>query len=354
MSIDAASDCRRKENTAVTKPADDTLLSQAIFPGNSGGDNPNCEVNPCYYATAKLPCHDNKVARPDAYTHQDACCSEPCQALFARHASAPAMKRPYDPPAVVGGCGMGDDLGGQTSGEHIKRRARSKQPMCVKGASRVASTHEEQTEPTGRRPLRQIQRTGKNCSVSTGPPSRRGPCIADCLSLADHWLAESKKERLQSWMNRPGQSISPPKAAHSLGDSVLYQPTTPLCDQDHPLELKTRGASVRLRGRAAAEWAAGAARRRDEKQMTGTPEITRLGRSKRRSVDDLFLFKRTADTARRQNQDDREAQEDNFITGRPVSKRFPSFLRNELYCSTRAMLGSWCMTIKRMAPPPFL
>lgn len=55
--------------------------------------------------------------------------------------------------------------------------------------------------------------------------------------------------------------------------------------------------------------------------MTGTPEITRLGRSKRRSVDDLFLFKRNVDTTRRRNQDDKELQDNAIITGRPVSKR---------------------------------
>lgn len=328
ISIAASWRYDRCHNTAAANSAEGALQTQAAVLGNSGGDHPHCGFNPCY-ATGELPCQD-KVARPDTNTQQRDCCSEPCRASFTHRASTPHTNRPYDPFAMVGGCGKGGNLSWQTSGDHVKWHGRSKHQTRVNEASLVASSphDEKQTEPTSRRrrPLCQLHlRTGDTSSVSRGSPSRRASCIADCLSLAEHWLAESKKERLQSRTDAPGLSTSPLKAAHSLGDRALGRSTTSLGEQVRHLELETRGTTARLRSKAAAEWAAGEARRRDEEQMTGTPEITRLGRSKRRSVDDLFLFKRTADTARRQNQDDREAQEDIFNTGRPVSKLF-SFL----------------------------
>lgn len=312
--------CRRRDNTAATKPADDTLQPKAVVLRNSGSDHPYCGVNLCY--TGKLRCQD-KAARPDANTQQGACYPDPSHVSFIHQASAPYLKRPYDPSAMVGGCGKGGDLRWQTSGEHIKRHARDTHQTRVNVASLIASSphDEQQTDPTGRQALCQLQRTSKTSSVSRGSLSRHGSCIADYLLLAEHWLAESQKERLHSRTDGP----DPLKAAHSVTDSTLGQSTASLGNQVRPLELETRGTATRHRGKAAAEWAACEARRRDEEQMTGTPKITRLGRNKRRSVDDLFLFKRTADTARRQNQDDRAAQEDNLTTGRPVSKQTPFF-----------------------------
>lgn len=330
MSISASWRCHRCHNTAAAaNSAEGTLQTQAAVLGDSGGDHPHCGFNPSC-ATGELQCHD-KVARPDTNTQQGVCCPGPCRASFTLRASTPHTKRPYDPSAMVGGCGKEGNFSCQTSDDHVKWQARNKHQTRVNEASLVVSSprDKKQTKPTGRRrrPLCQLHlRTGGNSSVSTGSPSRRASCIVDCLLLAEHWLAESKKERLQSRTGAPGLSTSPLKVSHSLGDSVLGRSTTPLGEQVRPLELETRGTTARLRSKLAAEWAAGEARRRDELEMTGTPEITRLGRSKRRSVDDLFLFKRTADTARRQNQDDREAQEDLFNTGRPVSKLFYFFL----------------------------
>ena len=328
ISIDASRRCRRRDNTAAVNPADDTLQSQAAMLGNNGSDHPHRGLSPCY-ATGKLRRHD-KITRPDANTQQDAWCPEPCPASFTHRASAPLTKRPHDPFAMVGGCGKGGDLRWQTPSEHVKRYVGSKHQTHGRETPLVASPHDEQTEPTTRRPPCQLQCTGKNSSVSSGSPSRRGSCIADCLLLAEHWLAESKKERLQSRTDAPGQRTSPLKVARSLGGSALGQSTTSRRDQGRLHEREPRGTTARLRGKAAAEWAAGESRRKDEEQMTGTPEITRLGRSKRRSVDDLFLFKRTVDTARRQNQDHRVAQEEKNITARPVSKKSSSFLHSEL------------------------
>ena len=81
------------------------------------------------------------------------------------------------------------------------------------------------------------------------------------------------------------------------------------------------GASARLRGKAAAVWAAMEAKQREEEEMTGTPEITRLGQSKHRSVDDLFLFQRNVEASRRHRQDERDTREESLLTGRPVSMR---------------------------------
>eukprot|EP00903_Cladosiphon_okamuranus_P007720 g7480.t1 len=75
--------------------------------------------------------------------------------------------------------------------------------------------------------------------------------------------------------------------------------------------------SARLRGKAAAVWAAMEAKQKEKEEMTGTPEITRLGRSKHRSVDDLFLFQRNVEASRRHKQDERDTQEERLVTGRP-------------------------------------
>ena len=332
MSMAAPRGCHRRKNTAAANPADDTLQSKAVVLGNSGSDHPHCGFNLCY--TGKLRCYagklrcQDKVARPDANTEQGSCYPDPCQSSFTHQTSVPYLKRPDDPSVMVGGCGKGGDLSWQTSGEHVKRHARKKHQARVNEASFVASSpHDKrQTDPTSRRPLCQLQRISITSSVSRDSTSRRGSCIADYLLLAEQWLAKSQKERLHSLTDGP----DPLKGAYSLTDSALGQSTTSLGDQVRPLELKTRGTAACLRGKAAAEWAAGEARRRDEEQMTGTPKITRLGRNKRRSVDDLFLFKRTADTARRRNQDDRVAREENLNTGRPVSKQSPFFSHTEL------------------------
>ncbi|CAM9588626.1 unnamed protein product [Ectocarpus fasciculatus] len=55
--------------------------------------------------------------------------------------------------------------------------------------------------------------------------------------------------------------------------------------------------------------------------MTGRPEITRRGRNKQRSVDDLFLFQRNAEASRRRRHDERETHENKLVTGKPETCR---------------------------------
>lgn len=94
-------------------------------------------------------------------------------------------------------------------------------------------------------------------------------------------------------------------------------------------------------GRAAAELAAYDAWRKEDREMTGKPKITRLGRSKQRSIDDLFLYRRNADAARRKKQLEVDAMEDKLLTGRPVSRCYLLSPNRSPPARSARLVSSW-------------
>ncbi|CAM9603319.1 unnamed protein product, partial [Scytosiphon promiscuus] len=158
---------------------------------------------------------------------------------------------------------------------------------------------------------------------SEGPESSSGATrVATSLLRAENWLAKNEPEveleRPRSRTLTPDRTRLRPKS--SRGATRLSCKPVGSCDE-RVMACRVEGSgattTARLRGRAAAVWASVQAQRREEEEMTGKPEITRLGRSKRRSVDDLFLFQRNVEDSRRRKRDRREAHEKKLVTGRP-------------------------------------
>lgn len=179
------------------------------------------------------------------------------------------------------------------------------------GASSVARSRE-----TGRRRGR-----SENClNTHRGPSPVSGP-----LLRAEDWLAQNDLDQIRcresadaldvgKLQTRPLASkhlieirSSPVLAGKDFDNEGVNNPSYPHSDTD-----------VRLTGMAAAEWEVYEARRKLDLEMTGKPAITRLGRSKKRSVDDLFLYRQKVDASRRQRKLDMEAMEAKELTWQPV------------------------------------
>lgn len=198
---------------------------------------------------------------------------------------------------------------------------------------RRGATHPEETTPAPRRrgETETLRRKddAKNMPPKAGNPEQpsRARGLPTSLLQAEKWLAQNE---LEAELERPrSRALIRSERARSRSKSSrrgTRRSCTPVGSRgervraDAPQNDEASGATTtRLRGRAAAVWASVEAQRREEEEMTGTPEITRLGRSKQRSVDDLFLFQREVEASRRRKRDEREAHEDNLVTGRPVS-----------------------------------
>lgn len=163
-------------------------------------------------------------------------------------------------------------------------------------------------------------------------PDAASQRVASSLLQAKDWLANNEEEIDvgQKCRRRGSSQINCAKKSETCARRAVGTPLAPRGDQMGEREVhqdrgmvshEFPGASARLRGKAAAVWAAMEAQHKEEEEMTGTPEITRLGQSKHRSVDDLFLFQRNVEASRRHKRDERDTQEERLVTGRPVSLR---------------------------------
>lgn len=156
--------------------------------------------------------------------------------------------------------------------------------------------------------------------------------VASSLMQAEDWLANNEEEiEVGPQRRRRGSGQTDRvRKSETRGRRAL---DTSLASRDDQLNVQRvqsdrgvvgqelSGASVRLRGKAAAVLAAMKLQQKEEEEMTGTPEITRLGQSKHRSIDDLFLFQRNIDASRRHKQYERDTKEESLVTGRPVRTR---------------------------------
>lgn len=157
--------------------------------------------------------------------------------------------------------------------------------------------------------------------MSGAAPSRR---VASSLLQADDWLANNEEglEVGQQCRRRGSYQTDCSKNSEAGERRALGISVASRDDQAGAQGVRHDiPASARLRGKAAAVWATMEAQQKEEEEMTGTPEITSLGRSKHRNVDDLFLFQRNVEASRRHKRDERDTREESLVTGRPVSTR---------------------------------
>ncbi|CAM9360110.1 unnamed protein product, partial [Hapterophycus canaliculatus] len=196
------------------------------------------------------------------------------------------------------------------------------------GTTRRGATQPEETRPLpGRCGEAEVLRREENgikipVKSRNSERSSRATRIATSLLQAENWLARNEPEvevehPRSHALTRSGRTQPRSRTTHGATRSPCtpvderVQVGMPTCDEG------SGATTSRLRGRAAAVWASIQLQRREEEEMTGKPEITRLGRSKQRSVDDLFLFQRNVEASRRQKRDEREAHENKSMTGRP-------------------------------------
>lgn len=297
--------------TENPKLAAEALRTRDAKLGRHGGSNPPCERTQVD-ATDKLPrrgqvAEPGKVAKPrERPTFY--------RASPKRRPSALAVEHPNEPPPTAAeNAGVGAPLARHKYPEDYEEVEPRMQLARLEGETFVGGRH-GQTNSRGRRDTAESEG-----SASSDPTSRQGSFVAGSLLRAEEWLTRNEPELRQRQTNGSSPSESSPSSDNSRGASISRQPATPLSSRAKNLERETPAATVRLRGKAAAEWEASEARRREDEHMTGKPEITLLGQSKKRSVGDLFLYKRKVEAARRQNQDDREMEERKLLTGRPVS-----------------------------------
>lgn len=207
-------------------------------------------------------------------------------------------------------------------------RQRNPAPKNKKGypgdETTTPSTRCEQT------PRRNKGQEREKHPVSDASSSRR---VVMSLLQAENWLANNDEDTIEvehQGGRRRGSGQSD-LCAQTAETCARKASGISLASRDHQagvqgahqnrgvIRCELPGGSARLRGKAAAVWAAMEAQQKEEEEMTGTPEITRLGQSKHRSVDDLFLFQRNVEASRRHKQDERDTQEEQLVTDRPVS-----------------------------------
>ncbi|CAM9950208.1 unnamed protein product, partial [Ectocarpus sp. 6 AP-2014] len=181
-----------------------------------------------------------------------------------------------------------------------------------------------------KKPTRQRAKRVEEPPTSKPAPSSQGNhLVASSLQQAEHWLATNEPEsELGRPYRRRGPDQTPPKPDFSLGTrEISGRFATPTHVEDAsqkegvPMHEPPAATTARLRGQAAAVREAMESRRKEAEEMTGRPEITRRGRNKQRSVDDLFLFQRNAEASRRRRHDERETHENKLVTGRPETCR---------------------------------
>ncbi|CAN0561809.1 unnamed protein product, partial [Ectocarpus sp. 12 AP-2014] len=177
-----------------------------------------------------------------------------------------------------------------------------------------------------KKPIRQRAKRVEEPPTSKPAPSSQGNhLVASSLQQAEHWLATNEPEsELGRPYRRRGPDQTPPKPdflRRTRETSGRFATPTHVVDasqkEEVPLHEPPAATTARLRGQAAAIREAMESRRKEAEEMTGRPEITRRGRNKQRSVDDLFLFQRNAEASRRRRHDERETHENKLVTGRP-------------------------------------
>lgn len=162
------------------------------------------------------------------------------------------------------------------------------------------------------RPLKQAM--ARDNSYPSSFVSHRGHDVPKSLLWAEEWLKSNDPEPRRN--NRATSSVAGrTKAAksHFFGcySAGPWNKEPALEEKLHSkATVDTRSVENRADGQQVEE-------------ITGKPEITRLGRSKQRTVDDLFLYQRTAEATRRRKKSQRKAAEDSLLTGRPVKCSLP-------------------------------
>lgn len=160
------------------------------------------------------------------------------------------------------------------------------------------------------RPLKQACVTmARDNSYPSSFVSHQGHDVPESLVWAEDWLKSNDPEprrKCRATSSAAGRT----KAADS--DFFGYYSAGPWNKElaiEERLHSKASVDSRSVENRAEGQ---------QVEEMTGKPEITRLGRSKQRSIDDLFLYQQNAEETRRRKKSQKKAAEDNLLTGRPV------------------------------------
>lgn len=329
----------RKKATTATEAIDENYTWRTDMPEKVNGGDPPGEVNQIQKTNETR--HPSRIGR----------CKRVTQPEFHPTHHLASTKRPFPTPvhgtARQGGGNRGEIPIRQAPFECGKKHEQRKQRSCQESARLLISRRGEENSTRRCRKSR-----NEDPLVACGPPLRRGSCFPVSLDRAENWLAKmepqlyrcrgsnsSQKQLVSSEQEVEPSRTSGPNRIDGISEmesplkaSNSCKTTTLRTDQ---VVNKTPRVATRLRGRAAAEWEVAKARLREDEEMTGKPEITPLGRSKQRSVDDLLLYKINTQAARQQKQNDKEALEDNFLAGRTVSHFVQSSYVSRIHSSSK-------------------
>lgn len=240
---------------------------------------------------------------------------KPRTAPVTRRKSALKIKLAEDEPsATLSATGNGDE-NGNTRYASIKRD----QKRTLKKQQQTAAQNKGAlVSPRGQVDAKNERDSGSSEDF-VGSSS-----VSGSLLRARAWLAKNDPELDRCLHAGAAQAVRDSKS-QSPPETNDRSPTIAVAGSSKRAAVDQQaiaGVSRGLRGRAAAEWEVSEARRRENEEMTGKPVITSLGRSKQRSIDDLFLYKYNVDSSRRQKQHEMEVVENNLLTGQPVRIAF--------------------------------
>lgn len=236
----------------------------------------------------------------------------PRTAALARQESTLVTKRPEDESSRTLPAAKNGDENGSTryaSIERDEKRTLKKQRQRKQDKGALVSLRGQADENHGP--------NSESSEEVLGPTPVSS--VSGSLLRARAWLAKNEPELDRCLHAGSAQAVRDSKS-QSSPETNESSPTIAVArgKRTTVLEQTTADVSRGLRGKAAAEWEVSEARRREDEEVTGKPEITRLGRSKQRSVNDLFLYKYNVEASRRRRQHDREIMEENLLTGQPV------------------------------------
>ena len=208
--------------------------------------------------------------------------------------------------------------------------ARWSYPKKGPGCPEKESLQEEQVDERSPSPLWMTVVREDETSESSGSISRRASCVPDVLLEVENWLKKNDPE-YDHCLATTSSSVAGQNKTDSYsskGRASAPPHNSPGIEGGQRVKIADIDSTMRE------------TKRREVEEITGRPEITRLGRNQQRSVDDLFLYQRNVEANRRRKQGEAQATEDRMWTGRPVRRACSPQRQEELG-------GAWWANRKR-------